>query len=170
MYRSPWKPVYPNISKLPPNEVHGISCNVLRCDTSAIISATANHGITTLIVQHAIKQTADVIRKYNLTYADSERIVKWICERSFSEFVNSPTAPNVGSGAEEVRGGVEDSKQVPPCAGEVATPRSGTEEKGGDGDGRGRGGRSGPVIGSVTDGSAEGTESGQGKTKRGKKS
>lgn len=88
--RPHWKPVYPGKNHLDPDTWNKIGSVVPRRDWQLINSVTGQSGTISFIIDHAIKSTADVIRKHNLSYADAERFVEWLCRRSFTEFSQRP--------------------------------------------------------------------------------
>jgi hypothetical protein len=135
-YRTPYPAVYPNLSKTPPRDIHRVGVDVLRKDTQIIGSVAPAMGVLSLIVQSAIRETAQYILENKLTYEQSEQLIQWICQRSASRATEKAGTPDDRRREESVLRGAEDAGK------ESAKSGEGTEKvSGGKGGGRGRGKR-----------------------------
>jgi hypothetical protein len=106
-YRTTWPAVYPGLSKLPPNQVHHLTIDTLRKDTHRIATVAPAMGIYSLICQKALRDTAQYIEDNNLSYADTERLIEWICKRTFTSPVENPASHDDTGSKAGVRSGVE---------------------------------------------------------------
>jgi hypothetical protein len=111
-YRTPWPSVYPGLSKLPEREIHHLTIDTLRDDTNCIASVAPSMGIFSLICQKALKDTAKYIKDNKLTYVDSEQLIKWICERTFTGPSQNPASSNDAGPEASVCDRAEDLSKV----------------------------------------------------------
>jgi len=130
MFKPPWQQPYPSLSKLPPKEVQRITVELLRADGLAVCSIIPTPGILSLIAQHAIKATAEYVRRHNLTYADAEDVIHWICKRTFSEPSQKATAHDVTGRGALIRARVKELKDVATSAGEEVESAGGNKGSG----------------------------------------
>ena len=142
-FKTPWLPVYPDLTTLErAGKVTRLTINLPTDDAKTIMSVAVNPSIFSLICQTALKAAADHVRTNSLSYTDSSRFVERICKRAIGCVVEETASSDVTSRASSVHPGVTNPAKESASSGSEA-PRGGSEGRGRGRNGNGNGGGTG---------------------------